>query len=172
MQWIQALSSLGLLLVAIVSLWYAWRQLRALKKSRAAQMIIQLCEYWESSPLVEARAFIYNEISQWSGGADIALNIQGLYNTYSQDPQCIHKFLQFGKILNFIHNIAIFADAGLIDVKLIHSVFGPPIKNYYEIFKNVISASPQGQPIQRLMATFAKIELLKQQGELPTGTSE
>ncbi|GBC84891.1 hypothetical protein HRbin11_01326 [bacterium HR11] len=172
MQWIQAISSLGLFIMTIVGVVYAGRQLRALKKSRMAQMIIQLCEYWESPTMVEARAFIYEEISQFTATTDPASKIQELYNSYSQDLQNLHKFLQFGKILNFIHNIAIFADQGLIDVRLIHSVFGAPIENYYKIFKKVISDSPHGQPIQRLIETFAEIGRPKQQRKLPTETSE
>ena len=83
MQWIQAISSLGLFIMTIVGVVYAGRQLRALKKSRMAQMIIQLCEYWESPTMVEARAFIYKEISQFTATTDPASKIQELYNSYS-----------------------------------------------------------------------------------------
>jgi len=170
---LSTVASLALAGAAGGGLIYAVRQVRSLKKSRMAQMIVQLCEYWDSPPMMEARKFIHQQLSGYPATADWAKEMARLYDNIYRDPNRFDEFLMLGRVLNFIHNIAVFSQKGLLDIELIDSVFGHVIENYCEIFKDIISGYPQGKPIQELIENLrAMKEDKSQRKRLPTTTSE
>ncbi len=111
--------------------YFAWRQFDAMRRTRMAELIMSLCDRWDSTALEEARQEL-NKI----GAADQVK--EEIIKADKDNSENLYPLVRIG---NFYDSVGILVHEGFLDKDIAYELMGTAFETYYGLYSGILRDS-------------------------------
>ena len=146
---VYAVATLLILIILGASAWWAWGQLKEVRKSRQFTCLMALSEKWSSDLIREARRIV-----------DSAQNFDEVWKSLEAD-HC-DDYFKLVTLANFFEDLAILEKEGQITFEQVINRFGPTLTYYHGIYEGFIAENQKEDP--SVLENFDKLAKRTREG--------